>query len=216
MSDKKKGKVIIYLIVSAIVVAGVWIYKYTCLCHYKGCGQEKIYGSEYCYKHTCNVNGCYEVKENSERWCATHKAKYEEENRKRLEEYNSRPDCAVKGCKFKAEIKGGYCAIHECTFLNCRNRCVEGGMYCLNHTCKEQGCFNRVAQANSVCDKCQNKSNRKRNAEITRQNERTGEKSTKKYSMPDCDDYDSYEDFMDDWDGFMPDGSDAEDYWENW
>ena len=89
-------------------------------------------------------------------------------------------------------------------------------MYCLNHTCKEQGCFNRVAQANSVCDKCQNKSNRKRNAEITRQNERTGEKSTKKYSMPDCDDYDSYEDFMDDWDGFMPDGSDAEDYWENW
>lgn len=23
-------------------------------------------------------------------------------------------------------------------------------------------------------------------------------------------------DFMDDWDGYMPDGSDAEDYWENW
>ena len=29
-------------------------------------------------------------------------------------------------------------------------------------------------------------------------------------------DYKSYEDFMDDWDGYMPDGSDAEDYWEDW
>ena len=25
-----------------------------------------------------------------------------------------------------------------------------------------------------------------------------------------------YDDFMDDWEGNMPDGSDAEDYWENW
>lgn len=35
-------------------------------------------------------------------------------------------------------------------------------------------------------------------------------------SMPDCDDYDSYEDYMDDWDGNMPDGSDASDYWDDW
>ena len=33
-----------------------------------------------------------------------------------------------------------------------------------------------------------------------------------KAEMSDCDDYQSYEDFMDDWDGNMPDGSDAEDY----
>ena len=37
-----------------------------------------------------------------------------------------------------------------------------------------------------------------------------------KSNMPDCDDYDSFEDFMDDWDGYMPGGIDAEDYWENW
>lgn len=37
-----------------------------------------------------------------------------------------------------------------------------------------------------------------------------------KPEMPDCDDYENYEDFMDDWDGYMPDGSDAEDYWEDW
>lgn len=40
--------------------------------------------------------------------------------------------------------------------------------------------------------------------------------SSGKSNMPDCDDYDSYEEFMDDWDGCMPDGSDAEDYWGNW
>lgn len=34
--------------------------------------------------------------------------------------------------------------------------------------------------------------------------------------MPDCDDYESEEDFLDEWDGFMPDGSDAEDYWADW
>lgn len=36
------------------------------------------------------------------------------------------------------------------------------------------------------------------------------------YEMPDCDDYEDFDDFMDDWDGNMPDGSDAEDYWEDW
>ena len=37
-----------------------------------------------------------------------------------------------------------------------------------------------------------------------------------KSTMPDCDDYDSFEDFMDDWDGCMPNGMDAEDYWNDW
>jgi len=36
------------------------------------------------------------------------------------------------------------------------------------------------------------------------------------YDMPDCDDYEDFDDFMDNWDGCMPDGSDAEDYWEDW
>lgn len=40
--------------------------------------------------------------------------------------------------------------------------------------------------------------------------------SNSKTSMPDCDDYEDFDEFMDDWDGRMPDGSDAEDYWENW
>ena len=44
----------------------------------------------------------------------------------------------------------------------------------------------------------------------------TAPRIQKKTEMPDCDDCESYEDFMDDWDGYMPDGSDAEDYWEDW
>ena len=34
--------------------------------------------------------------------------------------------------------------------------------------------------------------------------------------MPDCDDYEDWDEFMDDWDGNMPDGSDASDYWDDW
>ena len=34
--------------------------------------------------------------------------------------------------------------------------------------------------------------------------------------MPDCDDYEDFDEFMDEWEGRMPDGSNAEDYWENW
>ena len=43
-------------------------------------------------------------------------------------------------------------------------------------------------------------------------------KSSKKASKewPDCDDYWDEDEFLDDWDGNMPDGSDAMDYWDNW
>ncbi len=43
-------------------------------------------------------------------------------------------------------------------------------------------------------------------------------KSSKKYctEWPDCDDYWDEDEFLDDWDGNIPDGSDAEDYWDNW
>lgn len=53
-------------------------------------------------------------------------------------------------------------------------------------------------------------------AETTPTSVYTAPKSQKKPELPDCGDYESYEDFMDDWDGYMPDGSDAEDYWEDW
>ncbi len=46
----------------------------------------------------------------------------------------------------------------------------------------------------------------------------SGKKSSKKscQEWPDCDDYWDEDEFLDDWDGNMPDGSDAMDYWDNW
>ena len=46
----------------------------------------------------------------------------------------------------------------------------------------------------------------------------SGKKSSKKscQEWPDCDDYWDEDEFLDDWDGNMPDDSDAMDYWDNW
>ena len=46
----------------------------------------------------------------------------------------------------------------------------------------------------------------------------SSKKSSKKscQEWPDCDDYWDEDEFLDDWDGNMPDDSDAMDYWDNW
>ena len=45
---------------------------------------------------------------------------------------------------------------------------------------------------------------------------KSSKKSSKCVEWPDCDDYWDEDEFLDDWDGNMPDGSDAMDYWDNW
>lgn len=45
---------------------------------------------------------------------------------------------------------------------------------------------------------------------------RKSSKSSKCVEWPDCDDYWDEDEFLDDWDGNMPDDSDAMDYWDNW
>ena len=47
-------------------------------------------------------------------------------------------------------------------------------------------------------------------------NKKSSKKSSKNVEWPDCDDYWDEDEFLDDWDGNMPDGSDAMDYWDNW
>lgn len=47
-------------------------------------------------------------------------------------------------------------------------------------------------------------------------NKKSSKKSSKSVEWPDCDDYWDEDEFLDDWDGNMPDGSDAMDYWDNW
>ncbi len=86
-----------------------------------------------------------------------------------------------------------------------------GHNYCDNHTCAEQFCNKQNIENNGYCLR----HDKLRHPEKYRK--KTSYSSSKyKSKKPDCDDYEDYDDFMDDWDGKMPDGSDAEDYWEDW
>ena len=64
------------------------------------------------------------------------------------------------------------------------------------------------------------KSTTKKSTGSSRYKKSTSKKSSKKSSKsvewPDCDDYWDEDEFLDDWDGNMPDDSDAMDYWDNW
>ena len=115
-----------------------------------------------------------------------------------------------------------------CHHGSCKKEVISGSRYCASHTCDKgrSGCYREVIGANELCSSCREKkknqlsnstsSNRSKSYGSSSYSSNKKSSSTKKYRMPDCDDYESYDDFMDDWDGNMPDGSDAEDYWEDW
>ena len=110
--------------------------------------------------------------------------------------------------------------------------CLLCGAKSTTKTCFKSGCKNKCAPGSSYCYIHKSSSNTKKNSKsATTKKSSTSKKSTgsskssrkrltkKSYytdDMPDCDDYDNWGDFMDDWDGNMPDGSDASDYWDNW
>ena len=127
--------------------------------------------------------------------------------------------CAKPGCNAK-KYCGSYCAAHDCCKI--KSACKTAN-YGGRKICKESHCGN-TAYSDGYCHK-HSKSNSSSSYKSTGKSNSKGSSSYKKpssskkksyYDMPDCDDYDSYDDFMDDWDGCMPDGSDAEDYWDNW
>lgn len=62
------------------------------------------------------------------------------------------------------------------------------------------------------------KKNTKKSTGSSNYKKSSGKKSSKKscQEWPDCDDYWDEDEFLDDWDGNMPDDSDAMDYWDNW
>ncbi len=121
-------------------------------------------------------------------------------------DYCSYHKCGVDGCTKKVS-RNGYCSSHQtkksredaeettyktCAVNGCTKRTEKDSMFCKKHTCTKKKCQEQKMSRALYC------------------------KEHLKKEMPDCDDYDSFDDFMDDWDGHMPDGSDAEDYWENW
>ena len=93
------------------------------------------------------------------------------------------------------------------------NGVVRKHRYCILHICENSECDNYKEKENHLCENCLAKEEETNKKKVKGT---TSKKTTKRVTMPDCDDYDDYDDFMDDWDGFMPDGSDAEDYWEDW
>lgn len=119
----------------------------------------------------------------------------------------------------------------KCLHGSCTSQRAKGSLYCCAHTCGKgrSGCHNEVSSMNGKCSSCKAKekaasssANKAKSSysETTKKynnsTKKTSSSSKKKYHMPDCDDYEDYEEFMDEWDGYMPDGSDAEDYWEDW
>lgn len=111
--------------------------------------------------------------------------------------------CLQPGCnKSVTYPKSNYCPTHTCRKPDCNSGILDGSSFCWMHTDPNKAYKKTTTKKKTT----------------TRKKTSTSKKSTKKKKvvMPDCDDYDSLDDFLDDWDGCMPDGSDAEDYWDNW
>ena len=108
---------------------------------------------------------------------------------------SSRDRCYASGCSAN-KYKGGYCFQHY----------VLSGNYASDMK-KSKAKNSKTNNTSTYKSTYTNSSTYSTNKPST---------SKRSYSMPDCDDYDYFDDFMDNWDGNMPDGSDAQEYWENW
>ena len=122
--------------------------------------------------------------------------------------------CAKPGCNAK-KYCGSYCAAHDCCKIKsaCKTANYDG-----RKICKKSGCGNTATYTDVYCGRHTSGKSSYNNSSSKKSSSYKKSSSSKKksYSMPDCDDYEDFDDFMDDWDGCMPDGSDAEDYWDNW
>lgn len=123
-----------------------------------------------------------------------------------------------------------YAVSGKCIATGCNSSCSKASWYCYKHECKKSGCYNKGTihgycsshapksySSSYKSSSSSSKSSSKKSTSSKSSYSKSKSKSKKRYyDMPDCDDYEDYDDFMDDWDGCMPDDSDAEDYWDNW
>lgn len=108
-----------------------------------------------------------------------------------------------------------------CIEARCRNDRALGSAYCYLHKpfTENNTSKSKTSYSSSKSSSTKSSSSSSSSSKSSKKTSSTSTKKTsskKSYTMPDCDDYEDYDEFMDDWDGYMPDGSDAEDYWENW
>lgn len=218
-----KAYAIVFLIVASLVIF-IELFEFMMTCRLNGCNRFKADDSQYCEAHTCSAKDCYEaVDKDSIDYCKKHQLEEDERIAKEEARIAALPDCRRLECNNKVDANGKsqYCPEHTCLEIVCYNYAPDGENYCINHRCVTEGCHNLRATGDTLCRSCKNKKSEetyKKNQAAKKKTVKktTTKKTTKKRSMPDPDDYDSYDDFMDDWDGYMPDGSDAEDYWEDW
>jgi len=155
-------------------------------CAAKGCSNYAAGDGNYCTQHTCRISGCKNSVKDGQKECSGHK-------------------CYVAGCNryihYTKGEKKGLCYYHGME---------EHSSEIKNKEKKSYSTYHKRNSNNPVIAR----SNKSKYGTTTYSKNKSSGKD--KYEMPDCDDYESYDDFMDDWDGNMPDGSDAEDYWEDW
>lgn len=87
-------------------------------CNLNSCDNKKMEGSEYCYEHTCQEDGCTLSKSKYDNYCYTHQKEH---------------TCEVSGCE-KYKISGGkYCYEHTCAQTGCYNQKGYSSDYCTDH-----------------------------------------------------------------------------------
>jgi len=215
MDKKQFYYVIICALVFTISVVSIIVDYNTTVCHAKGCNNDKTYGSEYCRDHTCSMRNCNNIKNENSKYCPEHEEELRLERERILAEEAKKTDCIYSGCKYKAEIGHSYCFLHECAASNCDKCVVVGGMFCRTHTCSEAGCTRRATEKSGRCYTCEKETASKKNSSKKTTTYKSKSKS-KEVEWPDCDDYEDFDHYMDDWEGDMQDGSNAEDYWDDW
>ena len=199
------GIVVVVVFIAVLGLIGMSLEESEPKCIKSGCDNEQASGSSYCYLH-------------------------------KLSSYSGGSSSSASGYQSGNSNSSSYggsgstsnSETDTCHHGSCKKKVIRGSRYCASHTCGKgrSGCYREVNGANELCSSCKAKkknqssnstsSNRSKSYSSSSYGSQKKSSSTKKYSMPDCDDYESYDDFMDDWDGNMPDGSDAEDYWEDW
>ena len=110
-------------------------------------------------------------------------------------------ECIKYGCDRTARSGSSYCYLHDSN--------TSSSSYRYNSSTRRNS-YSSSSSSTRTSSSSTSSSSSSRNTQANRNT------SASRTAMPDCDDYDDFDEFMDDWDGFMPDGSDAEDYWENW
>ncbi len=115
---------ILLIIISFVII--IFVDQNINNCRVNGCSLDKLYGSDFCYKHTCEQKNCYNVKNENEKYCPDHIEYYRKEKAKRDAENAKKPNCKYAGCQHKAEIGHSYCVLHECAATGCE-KCETAG-----------------------------------------------------------------------------------------